>query len=645
MCMSTEVTQTQEIGLKSKIVIWGGLVFATAQLIVPVFIPLVDIQLRALHIIMGLSVALLAFPFSQRAKGKGLSLIDYIQIGIIIAANVNVMAHALQIYMRPGSAGTLDLVLGVALILVILDAARRSVGWAIPVFVALLLLYIFAGSYFPGMWKLKGLSLNYVLNSLYWSALGVYGSVTGMSATFISMFIIFGALIAGAGGGRTFIDLALALTGRYSGGPAKTAVIASALFGSISGSGVANVSVTGNYTIPLMKRLGYNKDFAGAVEAIASTGGGVTPPLMSITAFMMAEFLGIPYIKVIGYALVPCLLFYTGVMGGVHFQTIKAGLGSVPEDEIPPWREILTFRRMAPLVIPTAVLLYSIGTGRPLVFAGFYACVACLVVYFISEVPKVGVKAALRHIGNALSDGGVGLARIVPVLVAVNILVNMIGITGIAPKLSGLIMSIGGDNLILSLFIATIVPFLLGTSLPVVPTYVLCLSILVPPLLKLGVDEVSAHLFFIYWSLLGGVTPPTCTQAIVAAGIAGGDWVKTGFLSVRLGVVAFIIPYFFVLNPALVGRAPLVNVFITAGTGFVGALALAYSLFGHFRGILAYPSRVLYFAAGLALLYPNRYVSLIGLVVAAATWALDRFQRKQKGPSSTPAEQKSTDSD
>lgn len=209
------------------------------------------------------------------------------------------------------------------------------------------------------------------------------------------------------------------------------------------------------------------------------------------------------------------------------------------------------------------------------------------------------------------------IKRIVPVLVAVNILVNMIGITGIAPKLSGLIMSIGGDNLILSLFIATIVPFLLGTSLPVVPTYVLCLSILVPPLLKLGVDEVSAHLFFIYWSLLVGVTPPTCTQAIVAAGIAGGDWVKTGFLSVRLGVVAFIIPYFFVLNPALVGRAPLVNVFITAGTGFVGALALAYSLFGHFRGILAYPSRVLYFAAGLALLYPNRYVSLIGLVVAA----------------------------
>jgi TRAP transporter 4TM/12TM fusion protein len=629
MGMSTESTQNQEKGLKPRLVIWGGLVFAAAQLIVPVFIPLVDIQLRALHIIMGLSVALLAFPFSRRAAEKGLSLIDYVQIGIVIAANVNIMAHAMQIYMRPGSAGTIDLVLGVALILVILDAARRSVGWAIPIFVALLLLYIFFGEHLPGIWKLKGLSLKYVLNSLYWSALGVYGSVTGMSATFIAMFIIFGALIAGAGGGRTFIDLALALTGRYSGGPAKTAVIASALFGSISGSGVANVSVTGNYTIPLMKRLGYNKNFAGAVEAIASTGGGVTPPLMSITAFMMAEFLGIPYIKIIGYALIPCLLYYTGVLGGVHFQTVKAGLGAVPEEEIPSWKEIMTFRRMAPLVIPTAVLLYSIGTGRPLVFAGFYACVACLVVYFISEVPNVGIKAALRHIGNALSDGGVGLARIVPVLVAVNILVNMIGITGIAPKLSGLIMSIGGDNLILSLFIATIVPFLLGTSLPVVPTYVLCLSILVPPLLKLGVDEVAAHLFFIYWALLGGVTPPTCTQAIVAAGIAGGDWVKTGFLAVKLGIVAFIIPYFFVLNPALVGRAPFVNVLIAAGTGFVGALALAYSLFGRFSGVLAYPIRAVYLAAGISLMYPNRYVSLIGFALAAVVWSLERLHKKR----------------
>jgi TRAP-type uncharacterized transport system fused permease subunit len=169
----------------------------------------------------------------------------------------------------------------------------------------------------------------------------------------------------------------------------------------------------------------------------------------------------------------------------------------------------------------------------------------------------------------------------------------------------------------------------LGTSLPVVPTYVLCLSILVPPLLRLGVDEVAAHMFFIYWALLGGVTPPTCTQAIVAAGIAGGDWVKTGFLAVKLGIVAFIIPYFFVLNPALVGRAPFVNVLIAAGTGFVGALALAYSLFGRFSGVLAYPIRAVYLAAGISLMYPNRYVSLIGFALAAVVWSLERLHKKR----------------
>jgi len=628
--MSERVIEKDSGNVRGQLIVWGGLFFACAQLLIPVFVPLFDIQLRALHIIMGLSVALLAFPFSRRATEKGLTIIDYVQIGIIIVANINVFVKTMKIYMYPGAAGTIDLILGVALIIVILDSARRSVGWAIPIFVLILLFYVFAGSIFPGMWKLKGISLKYVLNSLYWSALGIYGGVTGMSATFISMFIIFGALIAGAGGGKTFIDLALALTGRYSGGPAKTAVIASALFGSISGSGVANVSVTGNYTIPLMKRLGYDKDFAGAVEAIASTGGGVTPPLMSIAAFMMAEFLGIPYIKIIGYALIPCLLFYTGVLGGVHFQTKKEGLAAVPEDEIPAWKEIMTFRRMAPLIIPTAVLLYGIASGRPLVFAGFYACAACLVVFFISEIPSMGVKAALKHIGSAMSDGGVGLARIVPVLVSVNILVNMIGITGIAPKLSGLIMSIGGENLFLSLFIATIIPFILGTSLPVVPTYVLCLSILAPPLLKLGVDEVAAHLFFIYWSLLGGVTPPTCTQAIVAAGIAGGNWVRTGFLSVKLGIVAFVIPYFFVLNPALVGRAPMMQIVIAATTALLGAIIMSYSFFGRFRGLLAFPMRLFYFVAGLALMYPNKVVSLIGLAVAVSLWIVNNFCQKRK---------------
>ncbi|HDP36446.1 MAG TPA: TRAP transporter fused permease subunit [Candidatus Atribacteria bacterium] len=598
---------------RTNILFWGGIIFAIAQLILPIYASLIDLQLRAIHVILGISLASLAYPYGKsNQENQKISLWDLFLITVIIVANVNTFLKAMQIYMVPGSASTFDLIIGSLLILVILDAARRSVGWAIPIFVGILFLYIFIGPKLTGIWRLPGLSWKFVINSVYFSPLGIYGSITGMSATFIGMFIIFGALISGAGGGKTFIDVALALTGRYRGGPAKTAVVSSALFGSISGSGVANVSVTGNYTIPLMKRLGYNPDFAAGVEAIASTGGGITPPIMSISAFIMAEFLGLPYLKVIAYALIPCLLYYTGVFAGVHFETVRYGLSAVPQSEIPSWQSILKFKRLASLIIPTGVLLYFIAIGRALVFAGFYACVAVIVVFLLSDLSWVGIKKTLVKIGNGLSEGGIGLSKIVPILVAVNILVNMIGITGIAPKLSGLILEVGGNNLFLALFIATIIPFILGTSLPVVPTYILALSILAPSLLRLGIDQIALHLFFIYWAILGGVTPPTCTQAIVAAGIAKSNWFKTALVAVRLGIVAFIIPYFFVLNPALVGRSDVLSVITFTGSAFFGTLLLAYGFFARIKSNLNLVFRVLYIGSGFLLMCPNHILSIIG---------------------------------
>ena len=491
--------------------------------------------------------------------------------------------------------------------------------------VFLLLGYIFAGSWFPGIWKLRGIDMEFVVNSLYYSPLGIFGSVTGMSATFISMFIIFGSLLSATGGGKTFIDIALAMTGKYVGGPAKAAVVSSALFGSISGSAVANVMVTGTYTIPLMKKLGYQPEFAGAVEAIASSGGGITPPIMSITAFMMAEFLNISYFYIIGYALLPCLLYYTGVFSGVHFRTVRMGIKKLPEEDIPKWKDILTFERLAGLLIPTGLLLWLIGIGQPLQLAGFYACLSALGVFFVIGLFKRDMKRTLRLIVDAMAEGGRDVASIVPILVSVSMVVNLIGLTGLAPKISGVILDVGGTNIYFSLMIATIVPFLLGTSLPTVPTYVLSVSILVPPLLKLGVDPVAAHFFFIYWAILGGVTPPTCTAAVAAAGIAKADWVKTGFFAVRLGAVAFILPYFFALNPALVGRAPIIDVLMHGATAFIGSIAIAYGLFSHRNGLMTNAAIcIAFFVGGLMLLFPQNIVSLIGLGIVAAAWFVDR---------------------
>lgn len=614
--------------IKRGVLFFGGMLLTLIQLVVPIFFNMIDIQFRAVHVAFGVTLALLNYPFrkSPDEKGKnGISVLDVVLILVVITANVNAIVRTMDIYSNPGGARLFDLVVGGCLAIAILDSARRSVGWAIPVLVILLTAYIFTGSHFPGMWKLKGLDLNYVINSIYYSPLGIYGSVTGMSATYIAMFIIFGSFLSATGGGKTFIDLALALTGRFTGGPAKTAVISSALFGSISGSSVANVMVTGNYTIPMMKRLGYKPEFAGAVEAIASSGGGITPPIMSITAFMMAEFLDMSYLRIIAYATLPCLLYYLGVFFGVHFQTKRLGLAAVPKEEIPKWKDILTFERLSGLVIPTGILLAMIGMGQPLIKAGFYACVSSLVVFVLIGIKNRSFPATMRLIRDAVVEGGLDVARIVPILVSVSMLVNLIGITGLAPKVSGLILGLGGTNLYLSLLVATIVPFLLGTSLPVVPVYVLSISILVPPLLKLGVDIVAAHLFFIYWAILGGVTPPTCTAAVAAAGIAKGNWIKTGFTSVKLGAIAFILPFFFMINPALVGRSDLASILLHGTTGAIGSVSIAYALFGLPRRLLAYPSKATIFIGGILLLFPGKSQSLIGILLVAAGLVLDRF--------------------
>jgi TRAP transporter 4TM/12TM fusion protein len=578
---------------------------------------------------LGLSLALLAFPFRKTVERKKISWWDLVLIGVVLASNANIFLKTLDIYTNPGGGTPLDLILGIALLILLVETARRTVGWIIPGILILLIIYIFLAPWMPGIWRMRGLSWQFLVNSIYYSPLGIYGMVTGMSATFIAMFIILGALFVVTGAGKTFIDLAVALTGRFTGGPAKTSVVSSAMFGMISGSSVANVMVDGWLTIPMMKKLGYDPNFAGAVEAIASTGGGITPPIMSITAFMMAEFLNISYLRIIGYALIPCILFYTGVFAGIHFWAVRKKLSGLPKEEIPLWKEILTLSKMGIFIIPIGVLLVSIYTGRPLINAAYDTCVASIFVYFVTNFRSLGFKKIAREIINGFSTGGIDVARLVPILVSVGVLVNLIGVAGLAPKISSLILEIGSENLYLSLFIATLIPFILGTALPVVPTYLLSLSILIPILLKLGVDEVAAHLFFIYWGVLGAVTPPTCEAAVVAAGIAKGDWLKTGFLSMKLGAVAFFLPYFFVLNPALVGRTGAVDVAISAVTGFLGAIAMAYGLFGWLNSRMNLLIRFLFFAGGLMLLFPEHVTSLVGLGVVLVALAFENTLKKK----------------
>jgi TRAP transporter 4TM/12TM fusion protein len=613
--------------LKERALFWGGLIFALVQFILPVYVYLIDLQLRAIHVGIGISLAFLVYPLSKVLRKEKLYFWDLLIIVGVLVSNINVYLKTMNIYNEPGSASNLDLALGVFLFIVVLEAARRTMGMIIPVLLLLLVGYVFLSPYLPGIWQMRGLDWELLVNSLYFSPLGIYGAVTGMSATFISMFIIFGALLSVTGAGKTFIELALALAGRYTGGPAKTCVIASALFGSISGSSVANVMVTGTYTIPLMTKSGYKPNFAGAVEEISSTGGGITPPIMSITAFMMAEFLNMSYLKIILYAVIPCVLYYTGVIAGVHFLTKRQGLKGLPKDQIPRWRDILTFHKMAGFLVPLGILLLMIGFGKPLIDAGFYASMGALAIYFIMNYRGHSVKELFLGVVKAMSNGGLDIVRLVPILVSMSVLVNLIGLTGLAPKLSSLIFDVGVRNIYLSLLIASILPLVLGTAMPVVPTYLLSVSILSPVLQKLGVDIVAAHLFFIYWGVLGAVTPPTCEAAVVSAGIAKGDWLKTGFYACGLGAVAFCLPYFMVLDPALVGRSAPGNVIFAAVTGFIGAISMSYGLFGWKEGLFNIPLRAMFFIGGAMLLFPDAIITAGGAVIAGAALALDRTRK------------------
>jgi TRAP transporter 4TM/12TM fusion protein len=625
------IEQKNETGKNNRLrlIFWLSFLFAVFQLVVPVFFRLYDLQLRSIHVFFGLSLILLLSPSNKNKDLKNITIMEIILITIIFLANLNIFVNWKDIYMYSSDATLRELFLGGALMILIVDLSRRATGWGIPVCVMGIFAYVFMGPLLPGSWAHPGFPLEFVISGIYKSSLGIYGSITGNLATYISMFLIFGALLSATGIGKTFIDLALLIAGRFTGGPAKVAVVASSMFGSISGSTVANVSLTGSYTIPLMTSLGYNPNFAGGVEAMASAGGGITPPIMGISAFVMAALINVPYINIIGYALIPCFLFYTSVMSGIHFRALQIGLKPAPADKIPEWKSVVNLPRLLPLFGPMAILILLLLRGFALITSGFYACVFVIIFYVFSDFSFTEIKKKISKLPSALSEGGKSIARIVPLLVAVNIFINLLGITGVAPKLSALILRIGGTSLIGALLVSGLLPFLLGSALPTVATYILSAALIAPALARLNLDLVAIHLFLIYWSTLSCVTPPTCTGSIIAANIGGGNWLKVSFNAMRLGIVVYIVPFFFVLQPALIGKASFDAVLTYGISALIGTVFLSSGIFGYFNRNLDIITRVLFISGGLLLLFPDGQLTVVGIGMIVMGFLIGLFLKKK----------------
>ena len=624
-------------GLGKEFFYWGTIAFSLFQLYTAGFGFLPDLKQRAVHVFFGLSLLLLSYDFRKRTEAQSrVPAGDIIFIVIAFLANVNIFLVYEDIYLAPGFSTPKDLVLGVLLSLVVLETARRSTGWVIPGLTILAMLYNYLGPYLPGSWSFTRFPTKHLLNSLYYSGTGIYGEITSVSATVVAVFIIFGSLLLFTGGGETFIALAIRMAGKFRGGPAKVAIIASCLFGTISGSAVANVMVTGTYTIPLMKRLGYKPSFAGAVEATASTGGMITPPIMGVGAFIMAELIQIPYLKIIYYAIVPCLLYYGCLFAGVHFEALRTGLKGIPPEEIPPWREVLAWKKTVPFFLPILILIGLLAEGFDITGAGFYSCVGIILLFFAIDFSPATFKSKVGTLGQALSSGGKAMVEIVATLVCVNMLVSLLSATGIALKLTGVIANTGEIHYILAFLMAAVIPIILGMGITPAAVYIIAASICASALIQLGPDILQTHMFLFYYSCLAPITPPVCLACYVAANLAEAPWVRVAFTAVRLGAVGFLVPFFFITNPALLLRAAPMEIMHACITAIIGVTFMASGFFGYLARPLNYFTRSMYLVGGILLFHPGATTDLIGLAMIALGFFAPILLHRLKGASTLP---------
>ena len=531
-------------------------------------------------------------------------------------------------------ARTYELYLGGAAILLVLEAARRATGNILPAIASAGIVYALLGQNIPGTWGHAGFGLSYVIEYLYLSPEGVWGVLTGISATLVAAYIIFGSILLITGGADSFMKMALLAGGRSYGGAAKVATVASGLFGMLSGSAIANVATTGNFTIPMMKRLGYPSKFAGGVEATASSGGQITPPIMGAGAFIMSELISEPYLKIALAATLPAFLFYTCVWVSIDLEARKVNLKRVPSHEIPAARAVFNWTVSGPILITILVLLASLFVGHTPTKAAFFAILVNVALFLFKwPLNPAGFKQRLAILLAGVEQAGRGMVTVVSLLICAQITISMISLTGLGIKLSELIIGASGGSLLLALVLAAVVSLVLGMGIPTTAAYVLAASVVGPALQMLEVTPLSAHMFIFYCAILSGLTPPVCTACFAAATIAETHWLKVAFVSIRLAIMKYIIPFFFIFRPSILLMGSWYRIVETIVVTYISAHLLAVGTVGFYRRKIAWPVRIVFLAAALILILPGLYTDLIGIafMVGLIIW-----QRMRSAPEPLP---------
>jgi len=570
---------------------------------------------RGFFVLVLLPLVFLLVPSRIVRNATAETLLGLLLAALAIAVHVWLLAHFERLYSEP-FLEPVDIWLGAIGLVLVLESVRRTVGLGITLILVAFLVFAYLGDDVPiDELRHGGLDVEAMVSIIFYGTDGVFGTPIGVSATFIVVIIMLGAFLAATGGAELFMNIAKSVAGRFIGGPAKIAVVGSALMGMITGATVANVATTGSITIPMMKRAGYDPRFAGAVEALASSGGQLMPPIMGAAAFVMIDYLNMGYGQLVIHAIVPALLYFLSVLMIVHVRSVKFGFAPIPRSEIPSL--VGELKQRGHMLLPIVVLVVMLAHRYSIMYVAFFAVITAMVVCMLRPATRLSV----RGFYDALHDAMAGMCPLVAICAGAGILLGVLTATGLNLKITYLIDYMASGSLFLTLVLTMVACIVLGMGLPTVAAYVVLATLVPASLIKLGVPDISAHLFIFYFAILSAITPPVCTGAYVAAGIAKADPVQTGFVAIRLGIVVFLLPFAFVYEPALLMIGTAGEIVLHVLTCVVGILYWAFGLEGHFHRSLGPIARTMLVVAGAMLIWPSFWISLSGLVLGGSVLA------------------------
>ena len=611
-----------QIGKWAWIVTFLGVALTLFHLYTGYFGTLPTQKQGAIHLGTALGIVFLLYP-AKKEWMRTQKTVPWYDL-ILAATAMYVTYHKIFFFdtilqSRISGYSAIDVAISIIGILLVLEATRRTVGVPIVIVASVAILYAIFGKYIPTqILSHPGFSIDRIGPNLWFQESGVFGTPIQISAKFIYLFLFFGVILVHTPIGKFFNDIAFALTGRFTGGTAKAAVVASALQGTVSGSSVGNTVASGSFTIPMMKKAGFTPEFSGATEAAASTGGQIMPPMMGAAAFIMMEYLGVSYATIMLAALVPAILYFTGIFIGTHFEAKRLKIFGLPKDKLPIFKDLMF--RNGYMLIPLFVIIGTIMIGFTPQRAALFGILSAFAVSYVRKESRMN----LREVVNILEQGARVALPVISAVATAGIIAGVVSITGLGSKFAAGIIALSNGHLILALFFTMIACIVLGMGLPTTANYVVTATIAAPALINdFMVAPLAAHMFVFYFGIVADITPPVCLAAYAGAGIAKGNPFKTGVTAVKLAIAAFIIPYVFIYNPilVLVDVTPLA-LLLAFSTAILGMVGVSSAVIGYFVRTSRIWERIVLFGAGLMLIVPELLTSGIGLVLLVGIWYL-----------------------